>query len=178
LTRDTSGTVVGDGIVSGDPVVVSTRKRLIGCALEVLASEGIDAVTVRRVARAAGISHGAPLRHFPTRAALLCAVAGTGFAELAARFGAVPDGIARERVGAACESYVDFARGNPALFELMFRSDMSVLGEGVFEQFRCIVRELPASDLVAASLWAALRGLALLPDADAVLEVTLDAYVR
>jgi AcrR family transcriptional regulator len=170
--------VTGGVDVSGDRVVVSTRKRLIGCALEVLASEGVDAVTVRRVARSAGISHGAPLRHFPSRAALLCAVAGTGFAELAARFGAVPAGKAAQRVAAACESYVDFARGNPALFELMFRSDMAELGEGVSEQFRGIVRELPASDLVAASLWAALRGLALLPDADAVLAVTLDAYAR
>jgi AcrR family transcriptional regulator len=158
--------------------VVSTRKRLISCALEVLANEGVDAVTVRRVARAAGISHGAPLRHFPSRAALLCAVAGTGFAELAARFGAVPEGESAQRVGAACESYVDFAHENPALFELMFRSDMADLGEDVSEQFRGMVRELPASDLVAASLWAALRGLALLPDADAVLEVTLDAYLR
>lgn len=164
--------------VTGDRVVVSTRKRLVGCALEVLANEGVDAVTVRRVARAAGVSHGAPLRHFPTRAALLCAVAGIGFAELAARFGAVPDGAAAQRVRAACESYVDFVRGNPALFELMFRSDMVALGEGVSEQFRSMVRGLPASDLVAASLWAALRGLALLPDADAVLAVTLDAYVR
>lgn len=109
---------------------------------------------------------------------MLIAVAGTGFADLSARFNAVPDGEPGERVGAACESYVDFARGSPALFELMFRSDMAVLGEGVFEQFRHMVRGLPASDLVAASLWAALRGLALLPDADAVLAVTLEAYVR
>jgi hypothetical protein len=97
---------------------------------------------------------------------------------LSTRFDAVPGGEPGERVMAACESYVDFARGNPALFELMFRSDMAALGEGVFEQFRRMVRGLPASDLVAASLWAALRGLALLPDADAVLEVTLGVYVR
>lgn len=73
---------------------------------------------------------------------------------------------------------MEFARGNPALFELMFRVDMADAGQAVFEQFRALVRALPASDLVATSLWAALRGLALLPDADAVLAVTLDAYVR
>ena len=165
------------GVVTGDRVVVSTRRRLIGCALEVLASDGVDAVTVRRVARAAGISHGAPLRHFPSRAALLCAVAGTGFAQLTARFGALPEGDAAHLVRAACESYVDFARGNPALFELMFRSDMVELGQDVSEQFRSMVRNLPASDLVAASLWAALRGLALLPDADAAVRVLID-FIR
>jgi AcrR family transcriptional regulator len=150
-------------------VASGTRKRLIGCALDVLAAEGLDAVTVRRVARAAGISHGAPLRHFPSRAALLSAVAATGYADLASRLGATT------QLAAACETYVDFARGNPALFELMFQREMISLGADVFERFRVLV---PGSDLVATSLWASLRGLALLPDADAVLAVTLDAYVR
>jgi AcrR family transcriptional regulator len=153
------------------PVVDSTRKRLIGCALDVLAHEGVDAVTVRRVARDAGISHGAPLRHFPNRTALLTAVASTGYAELARRLRAIP----ADQLTAACESYVDFARGGPALFELMFRQDMVSLGTAVFDQFR---RFVPGSELKAVSLWAALRGLALLPDAYAVLAVTLDAYER
>lgn len=152
-------------------VTDSTRKRLIGCALEVLAHEGVDAVTLRRVARDAGISHGAPLRHFPNRAALLTAVASAGYVELDRRLRAVPPG----QLTAACESFVDFARGGPALFELMFRPDMVPLGTAVFEQFR---RFVPGPELKAASLWAALRGLALRPDASAVLAVTLDAYVR
>nr|WP_225955508.1 TetR/AcrR family transcriptional regulator [Kibdelosporangium phytohabitans] len=143
---------------------------MIGCALEVLASEGVDAVTVRRVARDAGISHGAPLRHFPNRAALLSAVAATGYTRLTERLDAVPEGEPRERLTAACESYVDFARGGPALFELMFRPDMTPLGTAAFARFRAFV---PGPDLVAASLWAALRGLALRPDAHAVLAVTL-----
>ncbi|CAM3630252.1 TetR/AcrR family transcriptional regulator [Kibdelosporangium persicum] len=157
------------------PIGDSTRKRLIKCALKVLADEGVDAVTVRRIARDAGISHGAPLRHFPNRSALLSAIASTGYAELERRLRAVPPGEPRRRLTAACESYVDFARGGPALFELMFRSDMVPLGAAVFARFRQFV---PGTDLVAASLWASLRGLALLPDADAVLAVTLAAYVR
>nr|WP_042194549.1 TetR/AcrR family transcriptional regulator [Kibdelosporangium sp. MJ126-NF4]CEL21399.1 Transcriptional regulator, TetR family [Kibdelosporangium sp. MJ126-NF4]CTQ96034.1 Transcriptional regulator, TetR family [Kibdelosporangium sp. MJ126-NF4] len=148
-----------------------TRKRLIGCALEVLASEGVDAVTVRRVARDAGISHGAPLRHFPNRTALLSAVAAAGYTRLSERFDALPPG----QLAAACESYVDFARGGPALFELMFRPDMTALGTAAFARFRAFV---PGTDLVAASLWAALRGLALRPDAPAVLAVTLATHAR
>lgn len=155
------------------PVADGTRKRLIGCALEVLASEGVDAVTVRRVARDAGISHGAPLRHFPNRTALLTALAATGYTRLTERLGSVPDGEPHERLAAACESYVDFARGGPALFELMFRPDMTALGTAAFARFRTYV---PGSDLVAASLWAALRGLALRPDAAAVLAATLATY--
>lgn len=146
-----------------------TRERLIACALDVLAGEGVDAVTVRRVARDAGISHGAPLRHFPNRTALLSAVARTGYERLEARLRAVPPG----RLADACESYVDFARAAPALFELMFRPDMTALGTAAHARFRAFV---PGSDLVAASLWAALRGLALRPDAYAVLAVTLSAH--
>ena len=146
-----------------------TRTRLIGCALDVLAHEGVDAVTVRRVARDAGISHGAPLRHFANRAALLSAMAAAGYARLEACFGAIP----RDRLADACESYVDFARGAPALFELMFRPDMTTLGTAAFARFRAFV---PGSDLTAVSLWAALRGLALRPDAYAVLAVTLAAH--
>src|SRR4051794_7332976 len=62
----------------------SPRERLVTHALAVLEAEGVDAVTVRRVAREAGVSHGAPLRHFSTRADLLAAVAATGFAQLQA----------------------------------------------------------------------------------------------
>jgi AcrR family transcriptional regulator len=55
-----------------------TRQRLIDCTITVLAAEGVQAVTLRRIARAAGMSHAAPLWHFPSLAALLAAVAATG----------------------------------------------------------------------------------------------------
>lgn len=154
---------------------MGTRERLIACARDVLAADGVDAVTVRQIARAAGVSHGAPLRHFPNRTALLSAVAATGFAELSKRLAALEPGEPWDRLAAACESYVDFARGAPALFELMFRPDMAPLGAAVFAQFRGLV---PAADVVATSLWASLRGLALLPDAHEILAVTLDVYGR
>lgn len=157
---------------------MGTRDRLIACARDLLAADGVEAVTVRRIARAAGVSHGAPLRHFPNRTALLSAVAATGFAELSNRLQALEPGEPRARLAAACESYVDFARGAPALFELMFRPGMAPLGAVVFTQFRCLVTALPAADVVATSLWASLRGLALLPDAHDVLAATLDVYVR
>jgi AcrR family transcriptional regulator len=153
-----------------------TRQRLIDCAVTLLASEGIDAVTLRRVAREAGISHGAPLRHFPSLAALLSAVAATGFADLHARVAALT-GDPRSRLVAACRCHLDFAREAPALYELMFRRDLLSLSQAVFVQFAELVADVQAPRPHATSLWAAVYGLAHLCRADA-LDVTLAAYLR
>ena len=179
---------------------IDTRQRLIDCTLALLAGEGIEAISLRRIARAAGISHGAPLRHFPNLAALLSAVASTGFAEMLLRGDVLPGGTPMERLLAACHSYVDFARAAPALFELMFRRDLLggavPLSNAVFEQFRALVAEAQATGwrtsadprLLAASLWASLRGLVELwgPESsldtasslDGVFAVTMDVYER
>ncbi|MET0134283.1 MAG: TetR/AcrR family transcriptional regulator [Kibdelosporangium sp.] len=175
-------------------MAAGTRQRLIDCALGLLAADGVEAVTLRQIARAAGISHGAPLRHFPSRAALLAAVAATGFAELCRRVDALPSGEPATRLAGACWSYVDFARSSPALFELMFRRDLlagaAPGSDAVFEQFQGLVAAVQASGwratadprLLAASLWASLYGLAGLwgteSDLDEALTVTLDGYLR
>lgn len=180
---------------------MGTRQRLITTASELLAGEGVGAVTLRGIAKAAGVSHGAPLRHFSGRAELLSAVATQGFTELLERRSHLPDGGPRERLTAACHSYVDFALQNPAMFELMFRRDLidpdepalAAASSAVFDEFAALVAAAGTHRadprLVAASLWAALHGLAQLwlwgglagasfaPSPEAALAVTLDAYL-
>ncbi len=184
---------------------MGTRQRLIDTASELLAGEGVDAVTLRGIAKAAGVSHGAPLRHFSGRAELLSAVATRGYADLLARRETLPGNSPRERLTAACHSYLDFALTNPAMFELMFRRDLvdaddqalSAAASAVFDTFAVLVAAVPTRiarsgadlRLVAASLWAALHGLAQLwlwgglagasfaPSPESALAVTLDAYL-
>lgn len=184
---------------------MGTRQRLIDTASELLAGEGVDAVTLRGIAKAAGVSHGAPLRHFSGRAELLSAVATRGYADLLTRREALPGNSPRERLTAACHSYLDFALTNPAMFELMFRRDLvdaddpalSAAASAVFDTFAVLVAAVPTRvarsgadlRLVAASLWAALHGLAQLwlwgglagasfaPSPESALAVTLDAYL-
>ncbi|TNC29498.1 TetR/AcrR family transcriptional regulator [Amycolatopsis alkalitolerans] len=170
------------------------RRRLISSAVALLADEGVEAVTLRRIARAAGVSHGAPLRHFTGRAELLSAVASEGFAELAEA--ELPSRGARARLLAACRSYVEFAQRNPAMFELMFRHDLidtAELDQAVFARFTKLVTDAQAAGwragtdprALAASLWAALHGLAELwlwgglADRDLLmtLDLTLSAYL-
>jgi AcrR family transcriptional regulator len=103
--------------MNGDP---TTRKIAIA-ARRLLDKEGADAVTMRRVAQAVGITPMAIYRHYPDRAGLLNALADTGFAELATRLGRkrFPGGI-EERLTKMGEIYLDHALHNPRLFELMF----------------------------------------------------------
>ncbi len=58
------------------------RAALLEAAREVLAKEGVEALTLREVARRAGVTHAAPYRHFADKEALLAAVATEGFAAL------------------------------------------------------------------------------------------------
>jgi AcrR family transcriptional regulator len=181
------------------------RQRLITTATRLLTEQGVEAVTLRGIAKAAGVSHGAPLRHFSGRAELLSAVAALGFAELGEREALLPAGTPRERLIAACHGYLDFALTNPAMFELMFRRDLIDADEpelvsrssGVFDLFAELVGAVqdegwhPGADarLLAASLWASLHGLAQLwlwgglagasfaLSPEMALAVTLDAYL-
>ena len=79
------------------------------------------------MARRAGVSHGAPLRHFPSLAALCSAVAAEAFEGLYAEVGAAMDEAgddALDRLRGAGRGYVRFATGNPGPFTLMFRREL------------------------------------------------------
>lgn len=97
---------------------------LLRAAEAVLRRVGVDGLTLRAVAREAGVSHTAPQHHFGDLTGLLSELAAIGFARFrdTMRRDAemADDPHARDRaLGAA---YLRFARENPDLFLLMFRS--------------------------------------------------------
>lgn len=97
------------------------RVSLLEAAEAVLAERGAQGLTLRDVARAAGVSHGAPYHHFASLNELLAAVAERGFVVLGdamAEAVAVPD--TRERLLRVSKAYVDCARAQPERFRLMF----------------------------------------------------------
>ncbi|MGC1214378.1 MAG: helix-turn-helix domain-containing protein, partial [Micromonospora sp.] len=57
----------------------SLRARLVEVGVDLLEREGTQALTLREIARRAGVSHGAPRRYFPTHFALLAAIAQVGY---------------------------------------------------------------------------------------------------
>ncbi|MEV8092784.1 TetR/AcrR family transcriptional regulator [Kitasatospora sp. NPDC085879] len=160
---------------------IGLRDRLIEAGVELLAAEGVQALTLREIARRAGVSHGAPRRYFPTHLELLSAIARRGFAELAARTaataGADEQADPRQRLTALCRVYLDFARTDRGMFELMFRHDLLASGrlglrETSLPLFGMLVdlvararpRTGAAPEIAAAALWANLHGIAQLRD--------------
>ncbi len=181
---------------------LSTRTRLIATARDYLDAEGLDGIGLREIARRAGLSHGAPLRHFPTLGALLAAVAAEGFRDLQRSVDhalVLADPTApRERLAAAAYGYVRFAAANPGVFGLMFRSDLcdtsdseyATEGSAAFGQLVDLVVDAQASGFhpgavpaeLAGVLWSTMHGLASLHLHDALAPTTgqtdLDALVR
>jgi AcrR family transcriptional regulator len=98
-----------------------TTRRIAAAARRLLDKEGTEAVTMRRVAGAVGVTPMAVYRHYPNRAGLLNALADRGFEELAARLaGKRFSGDIEQRLTRMVEIYLDHALQKPRLFEIMF----------------------------------------------------------
>jgi AcrR family transcriptional regulator len=103
------------------------REELLRASLQLIEAEGLAAVSLRRVAREAGVSPGAPYHHFTDRAALLSALSVQGFRLLAdqLRSAHATTTAPMERLRSMAEAYVRFAWDQPAYFRLMFRPELS-----------------------------------------------------
>ena len=158
------------------------RRALIDAAAKLAAKHGAVGVTIRKVAGEIGVSHAAPYYYFPTREALLAAVAEEGFS----RFDAAQDEAVRragpdprERLRALGVSYVRFAIRNPYYFRVMFRPEfrkleaypaLAEVSSRVFDRLIDTVRAViartrsPEIDPVLPSIlaWSAVHGLASL----------------
>lgn len=96
------------------------RKTLLETCCAHIASQGTEGLSLRALAREAGVSPTAPYRHFDSRHALLAALATEGFEELAARMSAV---VLHDPVQACFDcslAYVHYAQDNPVKYHLMF----------------------------------------------------------
>jgi AcrR family transcriptional regulator len=159
------------------------RERLLEVTADLLATDGIEALSLREVARRAGVSHGAPLRHYPSLAALLSSVAAEGFRRLFTEVGAAvtaagPHASAREHLVRAAHGYAAFALANPGHFTLMFRPDLldsnspelAEAGPAAFGQLVELIRAYQAEgwqpDIkpveLAGAVWGAVHGVTTL----------------
>lgn len=156
------------------------RAALLEGALALIEEGGVAALSLRAVARRAGVSPGAPYHHFESRAALLAAIAMEGFSLLGAAIDASTEGTeGPDRMDAGGMSYVRFALSHPAHFRVMFRPELASREEfpeleacasPVFEKLIAMVQRgqeegfVPGGDwqpqVVLA--WAACHGLASL----------------
>jgi AcrR family transcriptional regulator len=103
------------------------RRALIEAALALVEEGGPDALTVREAARRAGVSPGAPFRHFPDRTALMTAVAEEASrrlsAEIAAGLAAATTNDPFVRLHAVGAAYLRWAIRNPTHFQIVSQRD-------------------------------------------------------
>lgn len=169
---------------SGKPEGSTLDARLVETALRILAEEGgREALTLRQIARRAGVSHSAPLRHFRSHADLLAEVAARGFAllsEAIEKSGAHlrPGAGPMARLAEAARAYVGTAVAHPGLFALMFRpGDLDITNVSFVREsataFEHVVRHVRTAQdagwhahretrMLAGATWASVHGLAML----------------
>ncbi len=109
---------------------MDTRTRLLGCALEELEREGVEAFSLRSVSAAAGITPMAVYRHFPNKEELLRAVGREAFAAWQRRAESVRATDPLEWLRQSGRLYLQFALDEPARFDACF-----VLRTGVERRF-------------------------------------------
>src|SRR5699024_695041 len=96
------------------------RQEVLAAAADLIASRGVDALSMRDLARQAVVSHGAPAHHFGDRRGLLTALATDGFLRLAT---ILEPSVTAEHFDQTAVAYVRFAATHPGHFDVMFRSE-------------------------------------------------------
>jgi len=101
------------------------RQDVLQASLALIEEGGLDRLSMREVARKAGVSHQAPYHYFGDREAILAALAGEGFSRLGQSLAraAADAGEPGDAVVAMGKAYVDFAIRHPPYFQVMFRAD-------------------------------------------------------
>jgi len=147
------------------------RNALLAAALALVEEDGLEGLSLRKVAARVGVSHAAPEHHFPTMRHLMNAIAISGFEMFTRsmaeeRAQALPTPI--EQMRAAGRGYLAYARRHPGLFRLMFTANLLDWTDRVLQQQAELgYRQLeeicaPAADFLGLRTAAERRSLASL----------------
>jgi len=172
------------------------KNALIQAGIEILSREGVNALSLRKVARKAGVSHAAPYAHFADKQALVAAISTEGYKEI---YEKVYDAVQRHQgeplrqLVEAAWAYVEFALTDPDHFKITLsgvvekEKDYPAFVEIAQKSFNLVVELVAAGqragilregppDLVAVSVWGLVHGFALLVLEDQISHTLLDRY--
>jgi AcrR family transcriptional regulator len=154
------------------------RERVLAASRTLLETEGLGALSMREVARRAGVTHQAPYHHFPDKESILAELVARAFDELAdvlrEALERAQSGDARSVAVEVGMGYVRFALGHPGIFRVMFRPEIvnmerfpaaEASSERAHAQLQRLVAVLgqPGDPGVQATLhWSVVHGLACL----------------
>ncbi len=172
------------------------KRALIQAGVKILAKEGVGGLSLRKVARKAGVSHSAPYAHFPNKQSLIAAISTEGFRQLYAELDAAAAPFAsdpRRQLVEAARAYTAFAMNNPDTFKIMFsgilekEKDYPAFVETSRQTFEWVVNivracqtagVLPPADveLAAVALWGQLHGVISLALEGQISHTVLDQH--
>ena len=172
------------------------KNALITAGVEILSKEGIEGLTLRKVAQRAGVSHNAPYSHFPDKQSLIAAISTEGFKQLYAELDTTaltyPDDPKRQLQEGAW-AYVQFAMKNTDTFKIMFSGVLEKekeypafveISRKTFDRVLDIVRAcqlagilgLGSPEIMAVAVWGQVHGIISLVLEGQVSHVVLDRF--
>jgi AcrR family transcriptional regulator len=157
------------------------RRVLLDAALALIEKQGLGALSLRELARKAGVTHAAPYRHFRDREALIVAIAIEGFQGLGREMAAATEGLSDpvDRFRALGLAYARYAVTHPAHFRVMFSSELNrsrdsaeltAAGEPTLASLVAVLAEAQAAGelgpgdprAMAIPAWSMVHGLSML----------------
>jgi len=172
------------------------KNALIQAGVKILAKEGVGGLSLRKVAKKAGVSHSAPYAHFPDKQSLIAAISTEGFKQLYTELDAAVSPYAndpRRQLAEGIWAYVQFAMNNTDTFNIMFsdvlekEKDYPAYVESSRKTFERVVgivkacqdagvlRPAPA-EIMAVSVWGQLHGIISLVLEGQVSHAVLDRF--
>lgn len=172
------------------------KNALIQAGVEILARDGIGALSLRSVAREAGVSHSAPYAHFSDKQALIAAISTEGFHRLYSQLEAASAPLKSQptkQITACARAYFDFAVQERDIFNIMFSGVLEQ--EKAYPEFVAISKATSAllanivsscqqagifpsgrTDLLAVAIWGQLHGIVSLALEKQISHTVLDQY--
>ena len=158
------------------------KNALIKAGIQILSKEGLGGLSLRRVAKKAGVSHTAPYAHFADKQALIAAISTEGYHQLYEQLTAAVEtnhGNPQNLLVVVAWAYVQFALKDPELFKVMFSGvieqekdypDFREISQKNFQLLVGIVKTYQETgllspepvDLVAVRLWSLVHGFIML----------------
>ena len=156
---------------------VDVRRLVLDAAIAIIELEGAESLSMREVARRAGVSHQAPYHYFGDRSGIFAAISEEGFTGLAQAFRDVHE-TEMPATKAGFIAYLNFAREHVGHFRVMFRNDIcgvathaltQTAADSAFDELRLMVSRITGPEIdpnkaftFAAMLWSLSHGLATL----------------
>jgi AcrR family transcriptional regulator len=172
------------------------KNALIEAGADILSREGVSALSLRKVAQKAGVSHAAPYAHFADKQALIAAISTAGYQKLYEQIAHAADRYRSEplrRFVEASWAYVQFALDEPDQFKVTLsgmiekEQDYPAFVETAKQTFGLVVEVVEqcqqagilqpgASDLTAVSVWALIHGFVTLLLEHQISHTVLDRF--